>query len=56
MGHVTIGLLQHACSATPAENLKKALALAGRAARAGAQFSAAIIDPPARRHARAKSR
>jgi len=38
MGHVTIGLLQHACSATPAENLKHALALAGRAARAGAQI------------------
>jgi predicted amidohydrolase len=33
MGHVTIGLLQHACSAIPAENLKHALALTGRAAR-----------------------
>jgi N-carbamoylputrescine amidase len=38
MGHVTIALLQHACSATPAENLKQALAFAGRAARAGAQI------------------
>jgi N-carbamoylputrescine amidase len=38
MGHVTIGLLQHACSAIPAENLKQALALAGRAAQAGAQI------------------
>jgi N-carbamoylputrescine amidase len=38
MGQVTIGLLQHACSAIPAENLKHALALASRAARAGAQI------------------
>ena len=38
MGQVTIGLLQHAFSAIPAENLKHALALAGRAARAGAQI------------------
>ena len=38
MGHVTIALLQHACSANPAENLQKVLALAGRAARAGAQI------------------
>jgi N-carbamoylputrescine amidase len=35
---VTLGLLQHACSAKPAENLKKALALADQAARQGAQI------------------
>ena len=35
---VTLGLLQHACSADPAENLKKALALADRAAKKGAQI------------------
>ena len=36
MGKVTLGLLQHACSADPAANLKKALALADLAARRGA--------------------
>jgi N-carbamoylputrescine amidase len=35
---VTLGLLQHACSAKPAENLKKTLALAEKAARQGAQI------------------
>ncbi|HEV2319112.1 MAG TPA: carbon-nitrogen hydrolase [Verrucomicrobiae bacterium] len=35
---VTIGLLQAACSADPAANLKKTLALAERAARQGAQI------------------
>ena len=34
MAKVTLGLLQHACSADPAANLKKALALAEEAARA----------------------
>jgi N-carbamoylputrescine amidase len=38
MGPVTIALLQHACSANPAQNLKRALALAGRAVQAGAQI------------------
>jgi N-carbamoylputrescine amidase len=38
MGKVTLGLLQHACSADPAANLKKALALAESAARRGAQI------------------
>jgi N-carbamoylputrescine amidase len=38
MGPVTLALLQHACSAPPAENLAQALALAGRAAQAGAQI------------------
>jgi N-carbamoylputrescine amidase len=36
--NVTLGLLQHACSAKPAENLKKTLALAERAAKQGAQI------------------
>jgi N-carbamoylputrescine amidase len=35
---VTLGLLQHACSADPAANTEKALALAERAARAGANI------------------
>ena len=35
---VRIGLIQTACSAGPAANLKKTLALAGRAARRGAQI------------------
>jgi len=35
---VTLGLLQHACSARPAENLKKTLALAGQAAKRGANI------------------
>jgi N-carbamoylputrescine amidase len=35
---VTLGLLQHACSANPAENLKKTLALAERAAKEGAKI------------------
>lgn len=35
---VTLGLLQHACAASPAANLKKTLALAERAARRGAQI------------------
>jgi N-carbamoylputrescine amidase len=38
MGTVTLGLLQHACSADPAANLAKGLALAERAARRGAQI------------------
>jgi N-carbamoylputrescine amidase len=35
---VTLGLLQHACVANPAANLKKALALTERAAKQGAQI------------------
>ncbi len=35
---VTLGLLQHACSVRPAENLKKTLALAEQAAKRGAQI------------------
>jgi N-carbamoylputrescine amidase len=35
---VTLGLLQHACSARPADNLKKTLALAEQAARQGAKI------------------
>jgi N-carbamoylputrescine amidase len=38
MSTVTLGLLQHACSAKPAENLKKTLALAEQAAKRGAQI------------------
>jgi N-carbamoylputrescine amidase len=38
MSNVTLGLLQHACSASPAENLKKTLALAEKAAKKGAQI------------------
>jgi N-carbamoylputrescine amidase len=38
MSQVTLGLLQHACQASPAANLKKTLALARRAARAGANI------------------
>jgi N-carbamoylputrescine amidase len=38
MPKVAIGLLQHACSADPAANLKKALALADRAADRGANI------------------
>ena len=34
---VTLGLLQHACTPDPKANLKRALALAGRAVRQGAQ-------------------
>ena len=35
---VTLGLLQHACAASPAENLKKTLALAEQAAKRGAKI------------------
>ena len=35
---VTLGLLQHACSANPAENLKKTLALTEQAAKKGARI------------------
>ncbi len=35
---VTLGLLQHACSANPAENLKKTLALTAQAANKGAKI------------------
>ena len=35
---VTLGLLQHACSANPAENLKKTLALTEQAAKQGANI------------------
>jgi N-carbamoylputrescine amidase len=35
---VTLGLLQHACAASPAENLKKTLALAEQAAKKGAKI------------------
>ncbi|MFZ9683382.1 MAG: carbon-nitrogen hydrolase [Cephaloticoccus sp.] len=35
---VTLGLLQHACTAAPAANLKKTLALAEKAAKQGAQI------------------
>jgi N-carbamoylputrescine amidase len=35
---VTLGLLQHACSAHPAENLKRTLALAEKAAKKGAKI------------------
>ncbi|HVS52921.1 MAG TPA: carbon-nitrogen hydrolase [Opitutaceae bacterium] len=38
MKTVTLGLLQHACGAEPAANLKKTLALAGRAAKQGANI------------------
>ncbi len=38
MGKVAIGLLQHACSADPAANLRKALAMADRAADRGANI------------------
>ncbi len=38
MSKVTLGLLQHACSAKPAENLKKTLALAEKAAKQGANI------------------
>jgi N-carbamoylputrescine amidase len=38
MGKVSIGLLQHACSADPAANLKRTLALAGEAAQRGANI------------------
>ncbi len=38
MPKVVLGLLQHACSAKPAENLKKTLALAERAAKSGANI------------------
>jgi N-carbamoylputrescine amidase len=38
MSQVTLGLLQHACSAHPAENRKKTLALAEKAAKQGAQI------------------
>ena len=38
MGKVTLGLLQHACSDDPAANLARALSLAGRAARLGANI------------------
>ena len=35
---VTLGLLQHACTADPAANLKKTLALAAQAAKQGANI------------------
>src|SRR3954453_4480355 len=35
---VKLGLLQHACAASPAANLRKTLALAEQAARKGAQI------------------
>ena len=35
---ITLGLLQHACAASPAENLKKALSLAAKAAKQGANI------------------
>src|SRR3984957_9412262 len=38
MGKVAIGLLQHACSADPAANLRKTLALAEKAADRGANI------------------
>ncbi|HTQ31644.1 MAG TPA: carbon-nitrogen hydrolase [Opitutaceae bacterium] len=38
MSKVTLGLLQHACSARPAENLAKTFALAERAAQQGANI------------------
>jgi N-carbamoylputrescine amidase len=38
MATVTLGLLQHACAPSPAANLRKALALAERAARQGANI------------------
>lgn len=38
MSKVTLGLLQHACGADPAANLKKTLALAERAAKQGANI------------------
>jgi N-carbamoylputrescine amidase len=38
MSKVTLGLLQHACSADPKTNLKKSLALAEKAAKRGAQI------------------
>ena len=38
MSKVTLGLLQHACGADPAVNLKKTLSLAERAARRGAKI------------------
>lgn len=38
MSKITLGLLQHACSPKPAENLKKTLALAEKAAKQGANI------------------
>jgi N-carbamoylputrescine amidase len=38
MAKVTLGLLQHACAATPAANLRRTLALAEKAARQGANI------------------
>ena len=38
MSTVKLGLLQHACSGKPAENLKKTLALAEKAAKQGANI------------------
>ena len=38
MSTVTLGLLQHACTANPAANLKKTLALATQAAKRGAKI------------------
>jgi N-carbamoylputrescine amidase len=38
MAKVTIGLLQHACGTDPAANLRKTLALAAKAAKAGANI------------------
>ena len=38
MAKVTLGLLQHACAASPAANLRRTLALAEKAARRGANI------------------
>jgi N-carbamoylputrescine amidase len=38
MSTVTLGLLQHACSANPSQNLRKTLALATQAAKSGAKI------------------
>ena len=38
MAKVTLGLLQHACGASPAANLRRTLALAEKAARQGANI------------------
>lgn len=38
MATIKLGLLQHACSASPAENLKKSLSLAEKAAKKGAKI------------------
>ena len=38
MPDVTLGLLQHACGDSPAANLRRAIDLAGKAARRGARI------------------